>query len=793
MRVVAIADPNHREYILDMFSQKIESDIKFESLLIVNPKEMISSTLLQDLNSIEHDTVLIAIRHNHYLSKLLSLLHDGKEDNIYVVRLFALDAKIDIVTEIGFNMTHIDKVQKDTDKPYLVHLETHICDHCNLNCKACNNFSPFVRERQVADVVQFEKDMQLLSQLFFNIGRFFLLGGEPLLEPGTSCKMIKISRKYFPNSELRLLTNGTLISKMTSDFWRCIREHRVIIHISVYPPLFEKLDEIEKILQENGITYLLARKVEKFVKRLTLYPFEDQKFNNIKCDSAGCHYLRDGVLSKCPDGILIGKMAQQLGYNAEALMDQSVIKLNEDNDAWEIIHQLDNPCNLCKRCTHHRLECIPWEPVGTGPNPGDWLLENRLEYENRQLQTQVSQIKLKLQDTDQKLRDTKERLRNTDHELQDIRHRFQETSLRLQNIEKKFNNIRDEYNATRSSFSFRLGRALTWMPRKLRQIKDFTPFKILRYFKCDIMNGFRHYTQIMEKYGPDAQIYKTSGGTGDVYVAGMYFKEYLRIHNIKRKPIFTVIRNGGNAVAELFEIENIEMISYKDRCSIVHLGVFLGFHNIHFTVIHHNPASLYTAIAAKMETVHNMCSLDVLKNTIYDGITPTGVPTFDDDREYLNKFFRENNLCIGKTVVLAPYSVSMKPISKYFWERLAEKLVEQGFSVCTNSQGVEEPAIKGTIAINIPIKRLVPFLNLAGALVSVRSGIVDVSSTANIKRVILYSDIKTSPRGQGGHNRKFYPHFSFNKWFERDDAFEIEYSEEQTNHNLRDILSYLQN
>jgi len=306
------------------------------------------------------------------------------------------------------------------------------------------------------------------------------------------------------------------------------------------------------------------------------------------------------------------------------------------------------------------------------------------------------------------------------------------------------------------------------------------------------MNGYRHYARIMEKYGPDAQIYKTSGGTGDVYVAGLYFKDYLKAIGSQRRPVFTVIHRSGYAVAELFQIENIELIPYADRRSMVHLGIFVGFSNIHFAVIHHNPNSLYTSISAKMEAVHDMCSLDVLKSSIYDGIRPTGVPIFDDNEHIILEIFQKNNLCIGKTVVLTPYSVSMKPLPKKFWEKLVEELLKHGYSVCTNSKGGEEPPIKGTNAIHIPIKHLVPFLNRAGTLIGVRSGIIDVTVTANIKRVIFYSDIRGVPRGQGGHNQKFYPHFSFNKWFRGSNAFEIsEYASEHNSDYIKKILEYL--
>lgn len=340
-------------------------------------------------------------------------------------------------------------------------------------------------------------------------------------------------------------------------------------------------------------------------------------------------------------------------------------------------------------------------------------------------------------------------------------------------------------------------RKTTFLPNVRRckdNIKKFfvstTLYQIWQHFKEDILNGYQHYARIIECYGEDSHIYKTSGGTGDVYVAGLYFKEFLCVHQVQRKPIFTVIHESGRAVAELFDIENIEVISYKNRRSMVHFGIFMQFRRIHFSVIHHGPNSLYTSINVKIETVHDMCSFDVLKYSIYNGIEPSGQPNFNFDSNYINDIFKRYSLNKGKTVILVPYSVSMMPLVLTFWEHLAQLLQASGYTVCTNSKGDAEPPIMGTHAINVPIPYTVPFWNDAGFVVGVRTGIFDVTEKARVKRVIFYTEVKGLPRGQGGHNKKFYPHFSFNKWFERNDALEIEFQSEYMSRYIDEILDY---
>lgn len=541
MRIVAIVETELQEYVTDVFFRNSESGVELIHCLILDPEQTNINTLLQDSEHIEYDSVLIAIQDIYCLSKLIRLLQHNEKNSIYIVRLFALETRMNFIDKKGFNV-------------------------------ACTN----------------------------------------------------------------------------------------------------EICKIPNIIQTN------------------------QKFQN---QISQINYYKSSLIQS----------AQRISYLAEMEIELS--------------------------------RALETERLAT-----------------KKFQNKCDQINRKLQDTD-----------------------------------RNFRKLRKKYNDTLHSLSFRLGRALTWLPRKIWEIRNITPFKILRQFKNDIMNGYRHYSQMMQKYGSDAQIYKTCGGTGDVYLAGLYFKDYLKNRAVLGTPVFTVIHKGGYDVAELFQIENIEMISYSDRRTMVHMGIFIGFKNINFTVIHHHPSSLYTSISASLETIHDMDSIDMLKKVIYTGVEPTGIPAFENNIQYIADVFYSNNLQIGKTVILAPYTVSLQPIPCKFWEALADILVRHGYTVCTNSKGEDEPPIKGTKKLNIPIKNLVPFLNMAGVIIGVRSGIIDVTETANIKRIIFYTKIRRMKRGEAGKKQEFIDHFPFNKSFKRNDAIEIEYCEEKEEQYLKEILTHLQN
>lgn len=848
---IAIIEQGHREYLLDIFAW--HSDFAVEIVCFAEWKPMaqwhqeIPIISLSELKEQEYDIVLIAVSHNHRLSRLLTYLHDRGVENLYAVRLFVLDTHADFIANGVLDLSCVDRLPKEPEKPYLVHLETHVCDQCNLNCKACNNFSPFVNERSVADIVQFHEDLQKLAGLFSNIGRFFLLGGEPLLEPELCCEMLGIARRCFPSAELRVLTNALLIHQMSSEFWDCLRENDVIVHISVYPPVLGQLEEIETILRTYGVKYLLARKVEKFAKRLTLYPFEDAKHNNNVCGSAGCHYLRNGRVAKCPDGILVGNMAPGLGCEPKALQDSKVINITGENDGWEVIRKLNAPCDLCKRCTHRRLEAITWEAVKNVPDPADWLIENRLEYENGKLSEQLQNMIQKKERAEAELGDVKEELRragqsvkklearlkvvadeelklkarlaelqNAQEEAHQWRTKFEQTNGRLREKVRQFHALDKEYHAVLSSLSFRLGRVLTWLPRKVRGgvrclrehglkytvdllakkiAKRMLPesfFKINRVFKETVMSGFGDYSTIIEKYGDDVTILGCAlAGTGDYYICGLYLDAWLKKHNISNY-VFLTLQGSQERVTSLFSVykNHIFLVTPKITQNLRDFRGFVGRENQNFIYLDHQyPVITNSARNIKTYELMGYHGLNILdfylcwefKLAKTDCVS---APQLNDNREITYGLFTSNHLKCNKTVVLSPYSESNKGFlpPNNFWEHIVKIFTELGYTICTNCNGKEEP-IKGTTPILLPYTESVPFLNLAGVFIGVRSGLCDVVATSICKKVVIHT-----------YKARFWPDGNSIAYTGLcnmglcDDAVEIEYREDCKDQILKSVV-----
>ncbi len=74
---------------------------------------------------------------------------------------------------IGKYINHKQACEISNEKPlFLDHIEIHLVEHCNLNCKYCSHFSS-IAEKKFYDVNKYEKDMARLAYVTKGkIGKF---------------------------------------------------------------------------------------------------------------------------------------------------------------------------------------------------------------------------------------------------------------------------------------------------------------------------------------------------------------------------------------------------------------------------------------------------------------------------------------------------------------------------------------------------------------------------------------------------------------------------------------------
>lgn len=260
-------------------------------------------------------------------------------------------------------------------------------------------------------------------------------------------------------------------------------------------------------------------------------------------------------------------------------------------------------------------------------------------------------------------------------------------------------------------------------------------------FLFSTLKGYEQYRQIQQEFGGDCKIYLAQHpGTGDVYLQAKFLSAYAKKQNVS-KYVFAVIGGAAYSVAELYGYDNIKKITLEASNNLVNFYRFMGEY-LNMEVIHYHPMMMYYGGLGYVRNYHKnnfykMLSTFVFPQTNLDLLKK---PHYAEDETFVEKIFKYFYLKENKTVLLAPYANSLISFPNDFWETLVDKLNKKGYSVCTNSSGISEPAIKGTCAVYIPYKYLKIFLTKAGNVISYRSGFSDIISEISCKKIILYSE-----------------------------------------------------
>ncbi len=229
--------------------------------------------------------------------------------------------------------------------------EVHLAEHCNLNCKGCDNFSPLAK-KEFADMKELERDCRRLSELFNGkIERLQLLGGEPLLHPQVN-EIMRMVRGHFPMGVIQFITNGILLLKKENDFWEACRENDIAIEVTKYPVKFN-YNRAEQIAKEHGVRYFYVN--PKAVKTLSKRPMDisgNQPIlhNFINCPRANeCIVLKHGKLYTCSAAAHAHIINDyfQLGMNLE---EENGIDIYKAANCHEIMNFLAHPIPFCRYC-----------------------------------------------------------------------------------------------------------------------------------------------------------------------------------------------------------------------------------------------------------------------------------------------------------------------------------------------------------------------------------------------------------------------------------------------------------
>lgn len=285
----------------------------------------------------------------------------------------------------------------------------------------------------------------------------------------------------------------------------------------------------------------------------------------------------------------------------------------------------------------------------------------------------------------------------------------------------------------------------------------------------DIEEGIKVYDELTSD-GTELIILFPYPGTGDIYMACGYLKEYL-IKCGKDKIKLVVTKKNCKKVAELFEYKNVVVITEKQKETLLNAWQFLGNENLRVKPVlfwgwhcknYYRPYRNYQTLSFA-----DFFKYDVFNHSEDVRFMP---PVYEKDNLYIEKLFDQNHLQKGKTVIIAPYAGSFQSsIDIGTWKELIDILYQKGYSVCTNCFGTEMP-LPSTLAIQFPYEQVINVIEYAGYFVGVRSGLCDIASNANAKITVIYEE---------GFLASDYEFFSIKKMGLNDEIHEIIYNEKK--------------
>lgn len=259
-----------------------------------------------------------------------------------------LKYKINQISEIDNKLKNYEKLMP---LPTL-QFEVHLTEHCNLNCRGCDNFS-CIAEPSFLDVEQYKKDLQRLADLCEGEAkRIHLMGGEPLLHPDV-VEIARLTREKFPNAVIDVYTNGLLLLNQSEQFWSTLKETNVGILVTQYPISFD-YTRAEEIANRGGVAFqsCLSAGEEKglFHFTLDLKGQQNEKESFLKCHRANaCISLKNGKLYTCSLVANIDHFNKCFDENLPVTR-RNYIDIYEADNLQEILDFLARPIPFCRFC-----------------------------------------------------------------------------------------------------------------------------------------------------------------------------------------------------------------------------------------------------------------------------------------------------------------------------------------------------------------------------------------------------------------------------------------------------------
>lgn len=271
---------------------------------------------------------------------------------------------IDNMTELEDQISKLEKRYRWVHPYTLLRFEVQVAEHCNLNCKYCDHYSPLAEEEYL-DLEEYVRDCARLSELFDSEVKYInLVGGEPLLHPRLT-EILRISREAFPVGKIRIVTNGLLLPSMGEDFWNACRDYRITLAPTEYPVKFDYA-RWAKYAEDRGVvwnSYPFSNLDESAYKLMHTALVATTGHHIVERNYYHCPYanhnltLRHGRLYTCQRAAHAHHLKKYFNLD-NYLSKRNSVDIYEVKDAYELMTKVNRPIPFCQYCN---LDSLSYE------------------------------------------------------------------------------------------------------------------------------------------------------------------------------------------------------------------------------------------------------------------------------------------------------------------------------------------------------------------------------------------------------------------------------------------------
>ena len=242
--------------------------------------------------------------------------------------------------------------------------EMHVSDYCNLNCRGCTHYSP-IFSRQLPDTTERIHDIELLASNFTHIVDFYLLGGEPFLNPDIEEYIIQ-AYELLPDTRLHIVTNGLLLPQISSNVFHTINQYNVEISISEYKPTHQIIDKVKDTLEKYNVRYKIRPYDSKQMFNKPLVEQSNKTYDKL-CISDGCVNVWNGKIARCPSLMYVQELNKRFGLD---LPSDGIYQLDGKISGRELKRLMQEGVPLCEHCVKNPIE---WTCCGTQAKVTDFV------------------------------------------------------------------------------------------------------------------------------------------------------------------------------------------------------------------------------------------------------------------------------------------------------------------------------------------------------------------------------------------------------------------------------------